>query len=63
MHFRLVQHVDPNAFATLLEKAISELADLGHLEPEIAFSHTATPDPNVPYHYAALVSGYWADRP
>jgi len=57
MAFRLVQHADPNAFASLLEKATSELADLGHFDPVIAFSHTATPDPAVPYHYAAVVTG------
>jgi hypothetical protein len=55
MDFRLVQHADPQAFAMLLEKAISELADLGHREPAISFSHTATPDPGVPYHYAAII--------
>jgi len=57
MNFRLVQHGDPNEFAALLEVAISELADLGHFEPVIAFSHTATPDPSIPYHYAAVVTG------
>ncbi len=57
MNFRLVQHSDPEAFAALLETAISELADLGCRKPEISFSHTATPDPAVPYHYAAIVVG------
>ena len=61
MDFRIVQHADINMFATLLETAISELGDLGYSEPKVSFSHTATPDPAAPYHYAAFVVGN--DRP